>query len=130
MIDHKKLALIHIIKKELGLTDKAYRAILHEAVGVTSAKDLNDASFRKLMNYFVRSEHYRINPQGLTIKQKLFIVYLVRACGWDEGHLANFIRKYYHTECLELLSRKNAMKVIEALKHIKERSPQESDTAP
>ena len=43
MIDHKKLAVIHIVKRELGLSDEEYRNILHTAAGVQSAKDLDEA---------------------------------------------------------------------------------------
>ncbi|MCK5162057.1 MAG: DUF1018 domain-containing protein, partial [Candidatus Aureabacteria bacterium] len=60
-MDRKKLALIHIIKKELNLSDAEYRNILEQVTGVRSAKDLNEEKFRKLMHYFVRTEHYRIN---------------------------------------------------------------------
>ncbi len=116
-MDKKKLALIHIIKKELNLSDSVYREILQKAAGVTSAKDLDEESFRRLMNYFVRSEHYRINPAGLTIKQKLYIKFLAQEMGWTPSHLSNFIHKYYHTFAINDLSRKDAMHLIESLKN-------------
>jgi hypothetical protein len=119
-VDRKKLALIHIIKKELNLTDTEYRNILMEAAGVRSAKELDEESFRKLMNYFVRSKYYQINKFGLTMRQKLYIKYLVSALGWQEEHLNNFIHKYYHKSNLDKLTRKEAIKVIESLKAIKQ----------
>lgn len=118
VIDKKKLALIHIIKKELGLSDAAYRDILNKAVGVTSAKDLDEDSFRKLMNYFVRSRHYRAAPNAITLRQKMFIKNLVRDIGWDEKHFGNFIHKYYHKKIADELTKREAMKVIESLKNI------------
>jgi len=118
-MDKKKLALIHIIKKELNLSDKEYRDILMQAAGVRSAKYLNEEKFKKLMSYFVRSKHYRINPQGLTIKQKLYIKYLVNELQWTEGHLVNFLQKYYHKPLIDNLTKKEAIKVIESLKNIK-----------
>ena len=118
MLDHKKLAVIHITKKELNLSDEEYRKILKEAAGVGSAKDLDEAQFRKLMNYFVRSQHYRLNPGGLTVKQKLYIDNLVRQLGWDEKHLKNFIHKYYHKVQVNHLSKTEAIKLIESLKSI------------
>jgi len=72
-LDNGKLAVIHIVKKELGLSDSEYRKILREVTGVDSAKELDYEGFRKLMNYFVRSDHYRINSFGMTVKQKVFI---------------------------------------------------------
>lgn len=117
-MDKKKLAVIHIVKKELGLSDSEYRKILQEVTGVASAKELDDEKFRKLMNYFVRSKYYQVNPDGLTIRQKLYIKYLAKNIGWEEGHLNNFIRKYYHEAGLEKLTRKEATKAIESLKSI------------
>jgi len=121
-MDQKKLALIHIIKKELALSDEEYRTILRRVTGKDSAKDIDDAGFRLLMNYFVRSEYYRINPVGMTIRQKLFIKSLAQSLGWDEGHLTNFIRKYYHESGIDQLTRKEASHLIESLKEIRVRS--------
>ncbi len=118
-MDKKRLALIHIIKKELKLSDAEYRNILQQAAGVRSAKDLNDEKFRKLMYYFVRSRHYRLNPFGLTIRQKLYMDYLVRELSWTGKHLNNFIHKYYHKAGVYKLDRKEAIKVIESLKSIR-----------
>lgn len=118
MIDKKKLAAIHIVKKELNLSDEEYRSILHQAAGVASAKDLDDEKFRKVMNYFVRSKYYQINPSGLTIRQKLYIKYLAEKLSWEEPHVRNFLHKYYHKFNIDELTRKEAIKVIESLKHI------------
>lgn len=117
-MDRKKLALIHIVKKELNLSDSEYRDILLRITGVSSAKELDEEKFRKLMNYFVRSKYYQVNPFGLTIKQKLYIKYLAKGVGWQEGHLNNFIHKYYHKSSLDKLTRKEAIKAIESLKAI------------
>lgn len=119
-MDKKKLALIHIVKKELGLSEARYRAILQKAAGVNSAKDLDEQKFRALMNYFVRSSHYRLNAQGLTIKQKLFIKYLAQQLHWEPDHLNNFIHKYYGKTNIDTLTRKEAIKAIESLKHIRQ----------
>jgi hypothetical protein len=120
-IDKKKLALIHIIKKELNLDNNEYRNILRQAVGVESAKELDNEKFKKLMYYFVRSPLYQINRLGLTIRQKLFIKFLAARLDWTEEHLNNFIHKYFHKTYIDGLSRKEAIKVIEALKNIRER---------
>lgn len=119
-MDRKKLAVIHIVKKELNLSDTEYRNILRRIAGVSSAKELDDEKFRKLMNYFVRSPYYQVNPFGLTIKQKLYIKYLAKEISWEEGHLDNFIHKYYHKSNLDELTRNEAIKVIESLKGVKQ----------
>ncbi|MDQ7825137.1 MAG: DUF1018 domain-containing protein [Candidatus Eremiobacteraeota bacterium] len=119
-IDNKKLAVIHILKKELNLDDAEYRDILEQAAGVRSAKDLDEATFRQLMRYFVRSKYYRINPLGLTLKQKLYMKYIALEMGWDEAHLTNFIHKYYHKSGVDELTRKEAAKAIESLKNARQ----------
>ena len=117
-MDQKKLALIHIIKKELNLGDQEYRKILYAAVGVNSARDLDEKKFRKLMNYFVRSKHYRINSFGLTLRQKLYIKHFIQQLAWSNEHLNNFIHKYYHKCHIDKLTKKEAVKLIESLKNV------------
>ena len=119
MLDRKKLAVIHIVKKELGLSDMEYRKILKEISGVETAKELNEDGFKKLMRYFVHSKYYQLNPQGLTLKQKLYIQYLAKDLNWDNLHLSNFMRKYYGKNNILDFSKKEAMKLIEALKNIR-----------
>jgi len=118
-LDRRKLALIHIVKKELGLSDEDYRCILGRIAGVESSKDLDEAGFRKLMRFFVRSDYFRANSFGMTLKQRLFVKALARDLGWDPVHLRNFIRKYYERDGLEALDRQGASKLIESLKAIR-----------
>jgi hypothetical protein len=123
-MDRNRLAVIHIVKKELGLTDDEYRDILERYAGVRSAKDLDDRGFRRLMHYFVRSRHYRSGRDLLTLRQKMFIKHLAAEAGWDEGHLINFTRKYYKKSTLDSFSKQEASKLIESLKNIiKHRQP-------
>ncbi|MDD5455502.1 MAG: DUF1018 domain-containing protein, partial [Candidatus Margulisbacteria bacterium] len=82
LADKNKLAVIHILKKELQLSDDDYRKILHNIAGVTTSKDLDEQKFRKLMHYFVRSKYYKLNQNGLTIKQKLYVQYLGNQLKW------------------------------------------------
>ncbi len=119
LIDKKKIALIHIIKKELNLTDFEYRNILKAAAGVGSSKDLDEDKFRKLMACFVRSKHYRINPFGMTMRQKIYINNLFHDLNWSQEHRNNFVHKYYHKLNLDNLTKKEAIKLIESLKNIK-----------
>jgi len=119
MIDHKKLAVIHIVKRELGLSDEEYRNILQLAAGVNSAKELDEAGFRRLMRFFARSHWYRPNHLGLTLRQKLFIQRLFAELHWSPPHCRNFLMKYYRKPDIERLNKKEASKVIEALKQIK-----------
>jgi hypothetical protein len=118
VLDHKKLAVIHIVKRELGLSDPEYRDSLEKAVGVRSAKYLDDRGFRKLMNHFARSKYYRLNKDGFTLRQKMYINDLKRQLNWQDLHFANFLKKYYRKTSIESLSKKEAGNVIESLKNI------------
>lgn len=117
-VDHKKLAVIHIVKRELALSDDEYRDILQRETGVRSAKDLDEKGFRRLMRYFAGSRYYRINKDGLTFRQKLYIKHLVDDLGWDVRHFKNFLNKYYKKTAIDKLTKKEASKVIESLKNI------------
>ena len=123
-LDRKKLALIHIVKKELGISDPDYRCLLKRIAGVESSRDLDEAGFRKMMRFFVRSDYYRANSFGMTLKQKLFIKALASQLSWEETHLTNFIHKYYKQPDLDHLDRTEASKLIESLKAIREHGAQ------
>jgi phage gp16-like protein len=118
-MDQKKLAVIHIAKKELNLSEKEYRDILRNAAGVESAKDLDDGKFRKLMNVFMRSRHYRLSPDGITLRQRYFIRSMYQDLGWDQNHFDNFLWKYHHKKQLDRLTKREAIKVIESLKNVR-----------
>lgn len=51
MISKEKLALIHVGKKELGLTDPEYREILRHHGQVESAADLDEDGFKKVIDH-------------------------------------------------------------------------------
>jgi hypothetical protein len=118
VLDHKKLAVIHIVKKELGLSDRQYRDTLEKVTGVRSAKYLDDLKFRKLMNYFARSRYYRLNKDGFTFRQKMYINNLKEQLNWQDLHFANFLKKYYKKTGIETLTKKEASNVIESLKNV------------
>ncbi len=110
--------MIHIVKKELNLSDSAYRNILESTAGVRSAKDLDTIGFRRLMHYFVRSKHYRAERNAITFKQKMFIRHLQAEAGWNDYHFKNFLKKYYKKEYLDRFTKKEASKLIESLKNV------------
>ncbi|MFZ5774905.1 MAG: phage protein GemA/Gp16 family protein [Thermodesulfobacteriota bacterium] len=118
MLDHKKLAVIHIVKKELGLADQEYRDTLERVAGVRSAKDLDEAGFSRLMRHFAKSRHFRERPDGITFRQRYYIRHLLEELDWDQAHFRNFLRKYYRRDAVEQCSRREAIKVIESLRHI------------
>ncbi len=123
-LDQKKLALIHIVKRELNLSDQEYRDILQQVTGVRSAKDLDENAFNRLLRYFARSKRYQTNRYGLTFRQKYFINHLLADLRWDEEHFHNFLKKYYQKTEIDELTKEEASKVIESLKNILQHSRQ------
>jgi hypothetical protein len=119
-LNKKKLAVIHIVKKELGLSDQEYRDQLEEITGVRSAKYLDETGFHRLMNYFARSKYYRANQKGITFRQRIYIKDLKDRLNWKEAHFVNFMKKYYGKSNINSLTRKEAVKVIESLKNVLE----------
>lgn len=117
-LDKKKLALIHIVKRELHLSDQEYRDILQQVTGVRSAKDLDGKGFNRLLRYFARSKRYQVNRYSLTFRQKYFIRHLQEDLRWDEEHFHNFLKKYYQKTGIDDLTKGEASKVIESLKNI------------
>jgi hypothetical protein len=49
-ISKKKIALVHVGKKELGLKETEYRELLRHYGGVESAADLDDAGFKRVID--------------------------------------------------------------------------------
>jgi hypothetical protein len=119
-LDKKKLAVIHIVKKELGLTDQEYRDQLEGITGVRSAKCLDERGFRKLMSYFARSKYYRIKQDGITFRQEMYIKSLKDQLHWREPHFVNFLKKYYKKSGIHTFSKKEAVSLIESLKKVLE----------
>ena len=117
-MDKKKLAVIHIVKRELSLSDDEYRDILERVAGVRSAKDLTDDQFHKLMRYFVRTRHYRVTGKGITLRQKYYIRQLKERLQWDDSHFQNYIHKYFHSRDLNSYTKHDASNLIVALKAV------------
>ncbi|KKW41015.1 MAG: PF06252 family protein [Candidatus Peregrinibacteria bacterium GW2011_GWA2_54_9] len=51
MISKQKIALVHVGKKELGLSEPEYREALRHHAGVKSAKDLDEEGFKKVIDH-------------------------------------------------------------------------------
>ncbi len=117
-MDNKKLAVIHIVKRELSLSDEEYRNILERVAGVRSSRDLTDSQFHKLMRYFVRTLHYRVTGNGITLRQKYYINQLKKDLCWDDAHFQNYINKYFHNRDLETYSKHDASNLIVTLNAI------------
>jgi len=126
-IPAKKLAVLHVAKKQLGLADPDYRAILFGYGGVESAADLDEGGFQRVMNYLTalgfRSDWtkrtFGDRPGMATPAQ----VDLVRSLWGDchgpderEAALNGWLAKYHKVSALRFVTRAKAQAVITALK--------------
>lgn len=128
----QKLAVIHIAKKRLGITDKNYRALLHEAAGVQSAADLrNDTQYFTLMRAFraASCKSRRKHPakdEGLhcTKAQHYYIrgLWELASRSKTERSLRVMIKRICNVDDLSFLSKAGATKVILALRDIAEKA--------
>ena len=131
------LAAIHILRKELGLTESEYRAILREVAGVDSAKYLDESGDRAVMArlYAIRDERReeaKSRPKS-PAERKIWALWL----GGDDrpglrnylpqpertaSYLLGFVRRasgnaeIIRPEDLARLTRRQAYRTIEALK--------------
>jgi hypothetical protein len=130
-----RLAIIHLAKKQLGLDDDAYRAILSGA-GVTSAKDIEtELQFNTVMGAFLRlgflpSRHGGLNkyrsaipgtsPAMISRRQEYYIkgLWSLASRVKDEKSLRLIIKRIGKVDDISFLSRRAASAVILALRDI------------
>lgn len=132
----KKLSLIHIAKKAVGLSDENYQALLWGAAGVTSAKDLEwEDQFAAVMDCFNRlgfksykaqgktnSRPERKDEWGCTKDQRAKIEVMWQTCARNKRakSLYAFIKRITHVDHPRFLRPGLARKVILALEKMME----------
>lgn len=133
-ISPKQLALLHVAKGKLALSDDTFRTILVQIAGVTSSKELDRAGFEAILGYFEylgfapltsRGQNYGNRPGMASFAQ----IELIRAL-WaeytvfkgDEDGLNKWIEKCFKVSSLRFLRADMAPKVITALKAMKARA--------
>lgn len=101
MIAKSKIALIHVAKSKLGLSDEDYRSILN-SIDVSSSKELDNKGFVKIIDVFKKLGFQSINKKssnndiwGCSPNQKKLIIYLWNECSKTKDYisLVNFIVK-------------------------------------
>jgi hypothetical protein len=128
------LALIHVAKKQLGLDDEAYRAILSGA-GVSSAKDISSAGqFDTVMAAFINlgfryrgggGVKNRVSAPGtnramISRRQEYYIrgLWDLASRVKDEKSLRRVVKRIGKVDDVSFLPRRAAQAVILALRDI------------
>ena len=129
-----RLAIIHLAKKQLGLDEEAYRAILSGA-GLASAKDIAaDLQFNTVMGAFLRlgflpsgrgkvSKHKSTvqgNPGMISHRQEYYIkgLWALASRVKDEKSLRRMVKRIGKVDDISFLTRRNASSLILALRDI------------
>jgi phage gp16-like protein len=119
----KKIAAIHIAKKDLGLDDDTYREMLKAATGKTSCKDMHISDLYKVMEhlkqlgYKSKRSGYgkRPNPaQGnKALMSKVEALLADRKLHWNYAH--SMAKRMYGVEKVDWLESEQLISVITAL---------------
>ena len=126
-LSRKQISLIHVAKKQLGLTDEHYRAILRALTGCESSKHLDQRDFEAVMQHMAslgfRSDFtktfYGQRPNMATSRQ----VSLIRTL-WseytdgkgDDASLGKWLARTFKVSSVRFVTQKQAPKAITALK--------------
>ena len=128
----KQTAAIHVAKKQLGLSDDEYRAVLYRVAGVSSSMQMNGFDFELLITEFI-SIGWRpaLGRQFFGFRDGMAApgqVALIRAL-WDEYTgtagtdltLGKWLHRTFGVSSLRFLAADKVPKVIAALKAMKAR---------
>lgn len=130
MINNKQKAILHIAKAQLGLSEEQYREILKEHGGAESSVQLDDFGFDKVLRFFVKMGFKKKTagrhggrplPEFSSEGQRKVLYHLMEDLDWWPSRLIGFVKKMTGKERVEELSGKEAQRVIEALKAMRNR---------
>jgi phage gp16-like protein len=125
-----KLKLIQVAKRDLGMTDEDYRALLHRIAGVKSSRDLTEEGFNAVMVEFTRMgfihKKSKRKPKGAggtapnhpTAAQWRLIEERAKRVGYDGLEDPRFIawmKSRGHVDHPRFLDNEGAQRVIAAL---------------
>jgi|ERR1700722_17988933 len=148
-INDSKVRLIHVARRQLGLSEDDYRAVLSRVAGVASSKNLTDDGFRLVMEAFGRlgfvstsarresrrrgnsdaagqsaAPTFGIRPGMASPRQVEMIRGLWREFSGSQASdatLGRWLERTFHVSSIRFLSYDDAHKAIGALKTMKTR---------
>jgi phage gp16-like protein len=116
------LAKIHIAKKDLGLDDETYRAMLQQHGGVTSSKDLTPLGAAKVLQHLEKAGFKPKASQGKRPKPaagrgalvgKIEAQLASAGRPWDYAH--SMAKKMYQVEKVDWLNEEQLGGIVAAL---------------
>ncbi len=133
----KWMQVIHIAKNELGLSDEQYQAILLGAIGSESSRDIKNWEQYKAVLAAFKALGFRPrraaapaaagtvrNSEHISARQEYYIKGLWKLASRkkDEHSLRAMVVRIGGVDDISFLSRKDAAKVIQALRDIAEKA--------
>ena len=123
------LAKIHIAKKQLGMDDATYRAMLQSHGGVTSSKDLTLISAAKVLAHLERCgfkpKAANTGKRPITTSDRAALMSKVEAQLCDAGRPWSYVdgmaQKMFKVDKASWLSAEQLMKVVAALAYYAKR---------
>lgn len=126
-LTRKQTALIHLAKKQLGLSDERYRFILKEMAGVETSKDLDQTGFELVMKAMMAlgfrsaftKTFYSHRPGMATPAQVSLIRALWREYASRDGSesaLNKWLERIFKVSALRFATEGQAEKAIRALR--------------
>lgn len=133
-ITPKQLALLHVARQRLRLSDEVYRTALAQVAGVTSSAELDQDGFTAMMGLFEYLGFAPTKAQGANFGARPGMasfaqIELIRAL-WaeytrgvydSEAQLNKWLERTFKVSSLRFLSAVDARKAITALKAMKAR---------
>lgn len=128
MSRNAELAKIHMGKKQLGLDDETYRAMLNDMFGVTTAAKLNFKQRYRLMRHMEErgavfaskskptakpTEDFYVIPDGAPhVQQKRYILALWKKLGWKMSGIDTRMKKQFGVESFIWLKDQASLQTI------------------
>ncbi|WP_031438203.1 gp16 family protein [Methylobacter tundripaludum] len=121
---NSELAMIHIAKKQLGMDDDTYRAMLKQVAGVNSASELTEKTRAKVLDHlkkvgFKASKHkgrpHNLDTKAGNAKQLSKIEALLADAGRPWAYAASMAKRMYKKDALEFCSGTELAGIIAAL---------------
>ena len=126
-LTRKQTALIHLARKQLGLSDERYRFILREMAGVETSKNLDQTGFELVMKAMMalgfRSDFTKIfyshragmaTPAQVSLIRTLWAEYATR--DGSESALNKWLERIFKVSALRFATEEQAEKAIRVLR--------------
>lgn len=129
IMTREKLAVLHIAKKKLGLSDDEYRETLNNFAGVMSSKDLSEHGFEAVMFHFCslgfksdwNTKNFGYRAGMASPRQIAMIRELWKSFTGDQGDdvsLGKWLEGKFKVSAIRFLDNQSAHKAIGALKRM------------